>query len=45
MCELVKKYNDISKNKGIVESLVDNCNKLKLDEPQLIEVLENLLNA
>lgn len=45
MCELVKKYNDISENKGIVESLVDNCNKLKLDESQLIEVLENLLNA
>ena len=43
--ELVSKYNDISENKEKVESLVDNCNKLKLDESQLIEVLDNLLNA
>ena len=43
--ELVSKYNDISENKEKVESLIDNCNKLKLDESQLVEVLDDLLNA
>lgn len=43
--ELARKYNDISEDKEKVESLVHNCNKLKLDESQLIEVLVDLLNA
>ncbi len=42
--ELVKKYNDISENKEIVESLVDNCNKLKLDETRLLDVVEDLVS-
>lgn len=43
--ELVSKYNDISENKEKVKSLVDNCNKLKLDESQLVKVLDELLNV
>lgn len=42
--ELIKKHNDISENKEIVESLVDNCNKLKLDESQLVEEINNLFD-
>lgn len=44
MYELVKKYNDISENKEMVASLVDNCNKLKLDESQLVEEINNLFD-
>ncbi len=42
--ELIKKYNDISENKQMVESFVDNCNKLKLDETLIDNIIEDLLN-
>ena len=41
--ELLKAFNDLTQDKASVENLIDNCNKLGLEEIHFEDVVEDLL--
>ncbi len=41
--ELIKAFNDLTHNKATVQNLIDNCNKLGLEEIHFEDVVEDLL--
>lgn len=44
LCELIKAFNDLTQDKASVENLIDNCNKLCLEEIHLEEVVDDLIS-
>ena len=43
--ELIKAFNDLTQDKASVENLIDNCNKLCLEEIHLEEVVDDLMSV
>ena len=43
--ELIKAFNDLTQDKASVENLIDNCNKLCLEEIHFEDVVEDLLSV
>lgn len=43
--ELIRAFNDLTQNKASVENLIDNCNKLCLEEIHLEEVVDDLMSV
>ena len=42
--ELIKAFNDLTQDKVSVENLIDNCNKLGLEEIHFEDVVEDLVS-
>ena len=42
--ELIKAFNDLTQDKASVENLIDNCNKLVLEEIHFEDVVEDLVS-
>ena len=43
--ELIRAFNDLTQDKVSVENLIDNCNKLCLEEIHLEEVVDDLMSG
>ena len=43
--ELIKAFNDLTQDRAAIENLIDDCNKLGLEEIHLEDVVEDLMSA
>ena len=43
--ELIKAFNDLTQDKALAERLVDNCNRLGLEQIHLKDVVESLIQV
>lgn len=43
--ERIRAFNDLTQDKASVENLIDNCNKLCLEEIHLEEVVDDLMSV
>ena len=43
--ELIKAFNDLTQDRAVIENLINDCNKLGLEEIHLEDVVEDLMSA
>ena len=43
--ELIKAFNDLTQDRVVIENLIDDCNKLGLEETHFKDVVEDLMSV